>query len=144
VRASPGFWNRIARRYARSPIADEASYERKLAMTREFLGPDVEAFEFGCGTGSTAIAHAPHVRHLRAVDFSEKMIEIARGRAAEAGADNVTFEVGDIEALDVAEAHYDVVLALSVLHLLDDRDAALTRAATWLKPGGVLGPVDLS
>jgi cyclopropane fatty-acyl-phospholipid synthase-like methyltransferase len=37
---------------------------------------DMEVLEFGCGTGSTAIVHAPHVKELRAIDISEKMIGI--------------------------------------------------------------------
>ena len=34
------FWDRIAERYARQPIADEAAYQKKLEQTREYLRPD--------------------------------------------------------------------------------------------------------
>ena len=46
-------FNLMARRYARQPIADQASYEKKLEITRRYLSPESEVFEFGCGTGST-------------------------------------------------------------------------------------------
>ena len=59
------FWDRHAERYAKSPVADEASYQKKLQVTREYLRPDMEILEFGCGTGSTAITHAPYVKHIR-------------------------------------------------------------------------------
>ena len=52
---SSKFWDRIAARYARKPVADEAAYRRKLAVTRDYLAPDMDVLEFGCGTGSTAI-----------------------------------------------------------------------------------------
>ena len=55
------FWNRIAGKYARQPISDEETYEKKLAITRKYLTPESEVFEFGCGTGSTAILHARKV-----------------------------------------------------------------------------------
>ena len=54
-------WDRFAKRYAKSPVADQDAYQKKLQITREYLRPDMEVLEFGCGTGSTAIAHAPYV-----------------------------------------------------------------------------------
>ena len=78
---STKFWDNIAERYSKQPIADEATYQKKLQVTREYFQPDMEVLEFGCGTGSTAILHAPYVKHIRAIDFSSKMIEIAQGKA---------------------------------------------------------------
>lgn len=46
----------MAKRYARQPIADEAAYRRKLEVTRTYFRPDMHVLEFGCGTGSTALA----------------------------------------------------------------------------------------
>ena len=65
------FWDRIAARYAKQPVADEAAYQKKLAKTREYFPPDMAVLEFGCGTGSTAMAHAPYVAHARATDLSD-------------------------------------------------------------------------
>lgn len=134
--ASAAFWDRTADRYAASPIADEAAYQTKVAATQRLLRPDMEIFEFGCGTGSTAFLHAPHVRHIRAVDFSARMVEIARTKAEKAGIDNVSFEQGAIETIDLAPQSLDMVLALSVLHLLQDKEAAIAKVFAALKPGG--------
>jgi ubiquinone/menaquinone biosynthesis C-methylase UbiE len=134
---SSRFWDRIANRYARKPVADEAAYQRKLAVTRDYLRPDMEVLEFGSGTGSTAISHALHVRHIRAIDISEKMLDIARARAEAAGVTNVAFERADIDDLDVAAATYDVVIGLSILHLVVDKDAVIAKVHRMLKPGGV-------
>ena len=75
------FWDKTAEPYSKQPIADEAAYQKKLQVTRKYLKPDMEVLEFGCGTGATAIAHAPYVKHIQAIDFSSKMIEIARSKA---------------------------------------------------------------
>ncbi len=131
------FWDRIAERYSKRPVADAASYQKKLQVTREYLRPDMEVLEFGCGTGSTAIIHAPHVKHIRAIDISSKMIEIARRKAAESQVENVTFEQSTIEAVAVADRSLDAVLGLSILHLLDNREEVIAKVRTMLKPGGL-------
>ena len=131
------FWDRIATRYAQRPVADEAAYEKKLEKTRESLRPDMKVLEFGCGTGSTAIAHAPYVAHIRATDVSANMIEIAREKGEAMNVGNVTFEQASIEDLEVAAESIDVVLGLSILHLVADRAAAIAKVRKMLKPGGV-------
>ena len=134
---SSRFWDRIAARYARQPVADEASYQTKLQVTRGYFRPDMEVLEFGCGTGSTAIGHAPFVRHIQAIDVSSKMLAIARAKAEAAGVTNVNFEQAAIESFDVPDGTYDAVLGLSILHLLEDKEAVIARVHAMLKPGGV-------
>lgn len=131
------FWDKIAERYARQPVADEAAYQEKLAVTREYFRPDFEVMEFGCGTGSTALAHAPYVKHIRAVDISSRMIEIAKRKAAAQRIANITFEQSTIEEFSAPDGAFDAILGLSILHLLEDRDRAIAKVARLLKPGGV-------
>jgi len=134
---SARFWDRTAERHSKSPIADEAAYRKKLQITREYFRPDMTVLEFGCGTGSTAILHAPYVKHIRAIDISSKMIEIARGKAEAQKVGNVTFEHLTIEALSAPDQSFDAVLGLNVLHLLKNKQAAITKVYRMLKPGGV-------
>ncbi|RAP42207.1 hypothetical protein BYZ73_05430 [Rhodovulum viride] len=131
------FWDRLAPRYARMQVRDPDAYERKLAMTRAFLGPEAQVFEFGCGTGTTALKHAPHAGHVTAIDCAPAMIGIARQKAAEAGIGNVEFRVGDLADMPDSPGAYDMVMAHNVLHLLPDRSGALARVRRMLKPGGV-------
>ena len=132
-----GFWNVLAKRYARQKIADPAAYERKLECTRRYLSAQAEVLEFGCGTGSTALLHAPHVRSIRAIDYSDRMIAIARAKAADQGIGNVTFEVGELGGPSEPENSYDAVLGLNILHLLPDWYAAIAEVFGLLRPGGV-------
>lgn len=134
---SAKFWNRIAERYSKQPVADEAAYQKKLQTTREYFRPDMNVLEFGCGTGSTAIAHAPYVNHIHVIDISSKMIEIAKGKADADKVKNVTFEQSTIEELGVSDQSLDAVLGLSVLHLLDDKEEAIAKVYKILKPGGI-------
>lgn len=131
------FWDKSAARYARSKIRDEASYQRKLAKTQEYFRPDSRVLEFGCGTGTTAIIHAPHVSHIHATDLSGNMLEIAEGKAKAAGIDNIHFERGTLESLTLEPASYDAVLGLNILHLLEDVEGTVSRVHGLLKPGGI-------
>jgi len=133
-----GFWDSIAAKYAASPVKDQASYAKKLEVTRDYMTPDMEVLEIGCGTGSTAIHHAPAVKHIRATDISEKMLIFAREKAEAAGVTNVTFECSAIDDLAVPDGSIDMVMAHSILHLVADPPAVLAKLHRMLKPGGVL------
>jgi ubiquinone/menaquinone biosynthesis C-methylase UbiE len=130
------FWNWNAERYSRQNIPDEASYRKKLAITQKYLAPDMRVVEFGCGTGATAVVHAPKVKAYEAVDVSEKMVEIGRAKAAEAGLSNLTFTVGTLEEARAHDASCDAMLGLNILHLLPDLDGTIATVARMLKPGG--------
>lgn len=134
---SAKFWDKIADRYLKQPITDVASYEKKLQVTQEYFQPNMEVLEIGCGTGSTAIVHAPYVKHIRAVDFSANMLDIAQTRAAAQSIPNITFEQSSIDELDIPYQTLDAVLGLSILHLLEDKEAAIAKVFDMLKPGGI-------
>lgn len=134
---SARFWNRIAKFYARQPVADEAAYRKKLQVTREYFRPDMEVLEFGCGTGSTAIAQSPYVSHILAIDISPKMLEIAQGKADRQNISNVTFNCATIDEFESADDRFDAVMGHSILHLVEDRDVVIQKVYRLLKPGGV-------
>ena len=131
------FWDRIALKYSRDPIPDENAYQKKLAITREYLNPNMNLLEVGCGTGSTALVHAPYVKHLLATDISAKMLEIAKTKLKSTSIENLDFKQSSIEDLTLTEQSFDGVLGLSVLHLLHDYETAITKIYQSLKPGGI-------
>ena len=134
---SAKFWDRMAKRYSQMPIADEAAYEKKLQLTRDYFRPDMDVFEFGCGTGSTAIVHAPYVRHIQSIDVSSKMIKIAQSKAEAGSICNVTFQCSDIDEFNVSDESFDAVLGLNVVHLMENMDEVFARVYKLLKPEGV-------
>ncbi len=134
---SSEFWDRMASGYSKQPIADAGTYARKLAATQALMRPDMAVLEFGCGTGSTALEHAPHVAHIVATDVSAAMIAIGREKAEHAGLGNVSFRQSGVEDFEAPDDSYDMVLALNLIHLLPDRATALARIHRLLKPGGI-------
>lgn len=132
---SAKFWNRAAKRYIATPVRDTAAYEHKLELTRKHLRPDMEVLEFGCGSGNTARLHTPLVKSYRAIDISPKMIELGRAEGPIPG--NMTMEAADFDEIEIAPASLDAVLALSVLHLVPDPQATITKVRDVLRPGGL-------
>ncbi|WP_417453876.1 class I SAM-dependent methyltransferase [Kiloniella sp.] len=134
--SSAKFWNKMANRYSKSPVSNQAAYEKKLEITQSYFTPDMDVLELGCGTGTTALIHAPFVKHIRAVDISEKMLEIARDKAAKQNVTNITFDQAAIDTFTATDQSYDIIMTHSVLHLLDDKEATIANIHKMLKPGG--------
>ena len=132
------FWDNIADKYFAQPVADEEVYQTKLKMTQTHLKPHMRVFEFGCGTGTTALKHAPFVQSVLATDLAENMLAYGRSEAERTGIQNVEFLCTSIEEYDPKGDLFDVVLALNILHLCRDPQAVMKKAHDMLKPGGLL------
>ncbi len=130
------FWDKAAENYARSPISDKDSYEYTLGRTKTYLKKDDRVLEVGCGTGSTALLLSGSVAHITASDLSGNMIAIARNKALEQGVSNINFVASDVFGDSIGDGSYDVVLALNLIHLIEDTPAALKRLSDLVKPGG--------
>lgn len=131
------FWDKIAPKYAKSPISDMKAYTYTLERTRSYLSPNDTVLEVGCGTGSTALLLADGVMHITASDVSPNMIAVGLEKAREEGVSNVEFVTADLFDSVLDGGPYDAVLAHNMLHLLEDAPAAVRRIGGLLKPGGL-------
>ncbi|MGP1357535.1 class I SAM-dependent methyltransferase [Roseicyclus sp.] len=132
------FWNRIARRYAESPMRRPEAWEATLARVRAHLAPEARVLELGCGTGSTALRLAPHVAEYIGTDDATGMVGIARERLEAEPVPGLAFVAARPGDGSLPAGPFDAVLAFNLLHLLPDLPAALAEAGTLLKPGGLL------
>lgn len=135
--SSARFWDKKARGYAKSAIADTDAYEKTLARVGEYLKADDQVLEIGCGTASTALSLAPSVGKMFASDVSSQMIDIGKEKAKAQGCENIELLVAGAMDPQLTARQYDVVLAFNVLHLVDDPVATVARAYELLKPGGL-------
>jgi SAM-dependent methyltransferase len=70
------------------------------------------------------------------LDMTDEMLALARKHQAEAGATNVEFLKGEIEAIPLPDASVDVIISNCVINLSGDKDRVLAEAFRVLKPGG--------
>jgi len=70
------------------------------------------------------------------VDMTDEMLALARRNAAEAGASNVEFLKGEIEAIPLPDASVDVIVSNCVINLSADKDRVFAEAFRVLRPGG--------
>jgi demethylmenaquinone methyltransferase / 2-methoxy-6-polyprenyl-1,4-benzoquinol methylase len=111
--------------------------ERAAALTG--LGPGEAALDVCCGTGDLALELAGHVApggRVVGSDFSEPMLDLAREKAAERGADGVRFEWADALELPYDAERFDAVTVGFGVRNLADLDRGLREMARVLKPGG--------
>lgn len=127
----------MAEGYSKKPVPNEDVYQKKLAMTQQYFNEEMSVLEFGCGTGSTALVHAPYVEHYLAIDVSDKMIDIAKNKLADTKIDNLEFKVSAIEDLQTSHEGFDAVLALSILHLVEEPQKIIKQVFENLKPNGI-------
>ncbi|WP_294621777.1 class I SAM-dependent methyltransferase [uncultured Roseovarius sp.] len=131
------FWDKVANRYAAMPVGDQAAYEQTLERVASHLTPGDSVLEIGCGTATTALTLAPKVARILATDASAEMVRIGRERAEAEGVDNIEILQARIDDPRLASGAHDVVMAFSLLHLVDDLDATLAQVVRMLKPGGL-------
>jgi ubiquinone/menaquinone biosynthesis C-methylase UbiE len=104
------------------------------------LRPGLDLLDVGCGPGTITVDLAARVAPGRVVGVDAATDVIARAQALAGG--RVSFVVGDVYALDAADASYDVVHAHQVLQHLTDPVAAIVEAHRVLRPDGILAVRD--
>jgi 2-polyprenyl-3-methyl-5-hydroxy-6-metoxy-1,4-benzoquinol methylase len=128
----------VLRSHARRTVADSAAY------VADRLVPGVHVLDVGCGPGTISVDIAARVAPgwVLAIDAAAGPLESARGLAAAAGLDTITFRTGDVYAIDAPDETFDVVHAHQVLQHLGDPVAALREMLRVCRPGGVVAARD--
>jgi ubiquinone/menaquinone biosynthesis C-methylase UbiE len=134
----------VRARYAEAAVAVTASGRDALAVAELRAGERV--LDLGSGGGIDVLLSARRVGpagFAYGVDMTEEMLALARENAAKAGATNVEFVQGTIEAVPLPDASVDVVISNCVINLSVDKPAVLAEMLRVLSPGGRIGVSDV-
>ncbi|TMB82879.1 MAG: arsenite methyltransferase [Chloroflexi bacterium] len=102
--------------------------------------------DLGSGGGIDVLLSAKRVGPTgRAIglDMTDEMLALAQRNAAEAGATNVEFLKGQIEAIPLPAASVDVVISNCVVNLAADKPSVFREIARVLRSGGRVGITDI-
>jgi ubiquinone/menaquinone biosynthesis C-methylase UbiE len=124
----------------------EARADALAERLRRFLHVrgDERVLDAGTGVGALALALAPLVREVVAVDIDPERLEVARERAPA----NVSFVDGDATALPFELGSFDLSGTLRTLHHVPRPELAVAELARVTRPGGQvlvvdqIGPID--
>jgi SAM-dependent methyltransferase len=110
------------------------------------LHPGERVLDLGSGGGIDVLLSAKRVGptgRAFGVDMTDEMLALAQRNAAEAGATNVEFLRGHIEALPLPAESIDVVISNCVVNLAADKGAVFAEIGRVLRPGGRIGISDI-
>ena len=103
------------------------------------LLPGQTVLDLGSGGGIDVLLSAQRVGpngKVYGLDMTDEMLALARENQRQAGASNVEFLKGTIEAIPLPDQSVDVIISNCVINLSEDKDAVLREAFRVLKPGG--------
>lgn len=133
---TPENWNSASRGYAErvAPLMMEEYADEFVDLLD--VDERTEALEVAAGSGALTQALAKRVKSLLATDFAPEMVKILRERTQAEGADNVTSEVMDGQALTLGDGTFDRAACSFGLMLFPDRAKGFSELRRVLRPRG--------
>ncbi|WP_438426454.1 class I SAM-dependent methyltransferase [Aquimarina macrocephali] len=134
---SEKFWDKSANGYDKEEMKDREVRIKILQKIKGYLKKEDNVLDYGCATGILANEIASNVDKVYGIDISSEMIRIAQDKANELQIQNVDYSHTTIFDKNYKSEGFDMILAVYMLHLLEDLPKALERIYELLKPGGV-------
>jgi len=134
---SEKMWNQLAKNWDTPGVSLGENDLKIIELTKKYLNHSSVVLDYGCATGSIVLEIASIVNEVRGIDISSNMIEIAKRKTDARGIKNIAFTKATIFDESLKERAFDVILSLSILHLVENPTQVVDRVNQLLKPGGI-------
>ncbi|SDS23570.1 metalloregulator ArsR/SmtB family transcription factor [Opitutus sp. GAS368] len=108
------------------------------------LVPAITVADLGAGEGLISQLIAHRAERVWCIDNSERMVEVGTELAKKNGLANLTYKLGDIEAVPLPDKSVDLAILSQALHHANHPQTAVNEAFRILKPGGQVLILDLN
>jgi len=123
-------------------VAERAREAELLAKFLDLRG-DEKAVDLACGPGTLALRFARHLRWICGLDLTPAILKRARASAAAEKLRNLSFVIGDAQALPFADGSLDVAITSYSLHHMSDAARVIGEMARVVRRGGRVGVIDI-
>jgi ubiquinone/menaquinone biosynthesis C-methylase UbiE len=107
------------------------------------LSQEMNALEYGCGTGLLSFALQSDLGEITLADTSQGMLDVLREKIARAKVTNIHPVRLDLASDPLPDERYDLTYSLMVLHHIQDAKDMLSKFHDLLRPNGILLVADL-
>ncbi|MCF8057282.1 MAG: class I SAM-dependent methyltransferase [Desulfocapsa sp.] len=135
-------FDKAASEWDTKPRRVQVAEKISAAIGRLPLSQEMDAMEYGCGTGLVGLPLASAVGRLTAIDTSRGMLDVVQEKINDLGLKNVHPLCCDLLAEEYAGKH-DLIFCSMTLHHIKDTTGLLRRFTELLNPGGYLALADL-
>ena len=104
---------------------------------------DMEALDFGCGTGLVTLKLQPLVGTITGMDSSRGMLGVLEAKVRDQKIGNVRTQFLDLEKGGTIAGRYHLIVSSMTLHHVPDPAGLIAQLAACLHPGGILAVADL-
>jgi ubiquinone/menaquinone biosynthesis C-methylase UbiE len=133
--ATPAPWNLVSSAYDADLRAQFERYSTD-ALRLARVAPGQTVADVATGPGTLALLAAAMGARVRALDFAEEMVAIARARTARDGVEGIDVVLGDGMALPWPDASFDAAFSMFGLMFFPDRSRGFRELARVVRSGG--------
>jgi 2-polyprenyl-3-methyl-5-hydroxy-6-metoxy-1,4-benzoquinol methylase len=106
------------------------------------LAKEMEALDYGCGSGLVTLGLQPFVKRITGADSSQGMLQVLSRKLRDRGITNVAAKFINLEEQRL-DGSYDLIVSSMTLHHVKDVAALIGSFVPMLNPGGWLALADL-
>jgi len=127
---------------------NQMHWDRSAAIAKEMLrvlplNKNMNALEFGPGTGILSFMLKDHLKQITLIDNSIEMLKIIDGKIANTNTANLKTLNFDLEHNNLGQSKFDLIFTQMVLHHIADVNGIIKQFAKHLNQNGYLAIADL-